>query len=323
MPRDAYISPYEVGGLHGFCAVQNILSKVWLGRPFNGKIVFYSSLFQAGVDRVVAIKEEAQHFKADSLPPNRSYTLSCPQAEKVREALKEYFSHYLGPDWFRELDKLPVLNLWSFLGDLLTSFHLRKPLLRTLSTPDLAPLRATLPLEILSPVETLFRSVQKYDSLVAVPVHEISKDRLEVIDEIVGSQAYKTVEEVHEELATDPTALSTTLAQLEKVTQELQWRWKDFLRLKSSVIRIARHLPEVVEAIAGKDTAGISKPIIEVLSEVLKQGHGLLIYDASPLLDESLISLALQFTRSPRATEEELQRRLDEVTRENIDWRAV
>jgi hypothetical protein len=323
MPRDAYISPYEIGGLHGFCAGQNILSKVLLGRPFDGKIVFYSSLFQAGVDRVVAIIEEAQHFKADSLPPHRSYTLSCPETEKVRQVLRDYFSNYLGADWFRQEDKLPILNLWCFLGDLLTSFHLGKPLLRTLSTPDLAPLRTTLPLEILSPVDVLFRSTQKYDSLVAVPVQEISKDRLEVIDEIMGSKAYKTVEEVHEELASKPTALSNTLAQLEKVTQELQWRWKDVLRLKSSIVRIASHLPDLVEAIAGKDKAGISKPIVEVLSEALKQRHGLLIYDASPLLDESLGSLMLQFTRSPKASNEEIERRLEEVKREKIDWQAV
>jgi hypothetical protein len=323
MPRDAYISPYEVGGLHGFCAGQNILAKVLLGRPYDGKLVFYCSLFQAGIDRVVTIKEEEQYLKREPISPGRTYTLSCPEAERVRESFKAYFNHYLQPNWFQREDHRPVLSLWCFLGDVLTSYHLRKPLLRTLATPDLAPMRATLPLEILSPIDGLLKSVQKYDSLVAIPVHEIDKDRLEVIDEIIASNAYRRVEEVHQELAMNEAKISTTLAQLETVTEELQWRWKDVLRLKSSIIRIARTVPELVEAIAGKDKAGVAKPIVEVLAEVLKQRHGLLIYNAFPLLDESLVSLMLQFTRSPKPSDEELKRRLDDVQQEKINWQSM
>lgn len=181
----------------------------------------------------------------------------------------------------------------------------------------MASLRSTLPLEI---GRNAFRSTENYDSVVAVPIHEINKDRLEVIDEIIGSNAYKTLEEVHESLLLDPTSTSKTLAQLEKVTQELRWRWKDLLRVKSSVIRIARQLPDVVEAIGDKQRASAAKPIIEILAELLERRHGLLIYDASPLLEESLVNLALQFTKGPKASEEELARRLEQVKQKPIDW---
>jgi hypothetical protein len=47
-----------------------------------------------------------------------------------------------------------------------------------------------------------------------------------------------------------------------------------------------------------------------------------ILYDTSSLLEESLARLTLQFTGSPKASDKEFERRLKEVKREKIDWRA-
>jgi hypothetical protein len=203
-----------------------------------------------------------------------------------------------------------------FLGDLLTSFRLRRPLLSTMPLPDPAPLEVRLPLEILSPVQMLFQSLQSHTSVVAIPTQQLSKERLEVVDEIMASKSYATVEEIHAEILEKSSVMTSCMAHLEKANRELYWRWKDFLRLKSSVIRIIRDLPDVVEAIAGKARAGVAKPIIDVLSEMLRKEHGLIIYDASPLLEESLVRLALQMIKAPQPDNEEVARRVAEIEAE-------
>ena len=318
MPRDAYLSTYAMGGLSGFCDAQDIVSRIGLGRPFDGKLVFYSSLFQAGIDRVVGVDQEIEQIQKDPIPPKRHHVVACSDAAPLRKCLQAYFDYYLQPEWFRQREHLPTLSLASFLGDLLISLRLGRPLLTSLPLPDLAPLQVTLPLEILSPVQTLFQSIRTYESVVAIPTHEISKDRLEVVDEIMASGPYVTVEEIHNELVEKPSAAKSCLAHLEKASQALYWRWKDVLRLKSSVIRIVQQLPDIVEMISGKATAGATKPIVELLAQVLREGHGLLLYDAVPLLEESLVALARQLIKSPQPDAQELERRVAELKHEKI-----
>src|SRR5947207_7833785 len=102
MPRDAYISPYTIGGLNGFCTGQDALSRIALGRPFNGQIVFYSSLFQAGVDRIVGVDEELRDVSMGSIPKKRLHVVACPESIAIRKSVREYFDHYLKEDWFRQ-----------------------------------------------------------------------------------------------------------------------------------------------------------------------------------------------------------------------------
>lgn len=311
MPRDAYLSPYEIGGLSGYAAAQNIISTIALGRPTDTELIFYSSLFQAGVDRVVVIKEEVQDLKHfDIIPHKRCKILSSSDSTVTRDSVKNFFNTYLEADWFHRPEHLETLNLYCFLGDLLMSLRLGKPLLTSLALPDLAPLAVTLPLEIISPVQTLFKSVQTYDSIIAIPTKEFSKDRAQVIEEIMTSSGYTTLEEIHTELAQEHTKTESCLAHLRKLNQELYWRWKDFLRLKSSVIRVVRHLPELVEAISESSKAKIAKPLVEILSEAIPKTHGLIVYDASPLIEEGTIALLHQMIKAPQPDPEELARRV-------------
>jgi hypothetical protein len=320
MPRDAYISAYALGGLEGFYAGTEILSKIGLGRSFDSKLVFYSSLFQAGIDRVVLTNEEITAIpsaeKHPAIPKRRYHLVACREASAIRESLKSYFNRYLPSEWFRKVEHVPILGLWSFIGDLLTSYQLGKPLLRTLSLPDLAPLQATLPIEILSPIQTLFTSFQTYNSVIAVPTYNISKDQLQVVDEIMASKPYEEIEQIHIGLVEKPSLTESCLAQLQKASEALYWRWKDFLRLKSSVISILPHIPDFVELILGKMPAASAKPIVEGLSVLLKTERGLLLYDASPLLQESLVGLLHQVIKAPKPDSEELDRRVAELKRE-------
>lgn len=319
MPRDAYFSPYAIGGLSGYCHGQDLFSKLVFGRPLDGKLVFYSSLFQAGIDRVVVVDQEFQQTGPEEIPQNRLHVVPFENSSVLRESLRHYFDHYLPTDWFRKSEYEGALKLWAFLGDLLTSFHLRRPLLTTLSLPDLAPLQVTLPLEIISPVQTLFQSMQPYESVVAIPTFQINKDRVEVVDEIMASAPYQRLEEIHTQLLEEPSSVESCLATLEEASQELHWRWKDFLRLKSAVIRVGRHIPDLIEAFAGKGPASVAKPIAAVLEEALRREHGILIYDATPLLEESMTNLALQLVRGPKPDTKEIERRIEEFRLEKTE----
>src|ERR1700730_1582673 len=137
MPRDAYISPYAFGGLRGVSRGEEIMSRILLARPFDGKLIFYSSLFQAGIDRVVAIDEEIPYLGKHAIPKKRYYAVACPDAMTIRQSLQAYFNRYLPPDWFRKFENFPIMSLQSFVGDLLVSYQLGKPLLSTLPLPDL------------------------------------------------------------------------------------------------------------------------------------------------------------------------------------------
>jgi hypothetical protein len=267
-----------------------------LGRSFDGELVFYSALFQAGIDRVVLINEEITEAlgakKYPAIPERRYNLVACPKSSTIRNSLKTYFNRYLPPsERFPRVENMPIWGLWSFIGDLLTSYHLGKPLLLTLPLPDLAPLQVTLPLEILSPIQTLFASLQTYNSVIAVPTNEVSKEQVEVIDEIMASKGYEDIEQIHTKLIEKPSLTKSCLAQLQKASEALYWRWKDFLRLKSSVISILPHLSDFIELILGKTPAASAKTIAEALSVALKKEHGLLLYDASPLLNDSLEGL--------------------------------
>jgi hypothetical protein len=315
MPRDAYISIYGLGGLDGFCEGMNIASKIGLGRSFNGKLIFYSSLFQAGLDRVIVGEEVPQDLRRQ-IPQHRLHVLPTAGYELFYLSIQAYFENYLGADWHWKPDYQDVGRLRYFLIDLLASFHLGRPLLTTLRMPDIAPLQVTLPLEILSPVKTLFRAIKAYDSVVALPTLEVSKQHLTIVEEIMASSAYRDVEEQHADLLGRPSKTKSCLAQLEKANQALYWKWKDFLRMKSSLIRVAHNVPDVIEAIFGKAPSSVAKPIFEMFAKKLRKEHGLLIYDASPLLKDTMMSLMNQVASSPESDAKELERRIQTLKHE-------
>jgi hypothetical protein len=91
MPRDAYMSPYAKGALGGYCSAQNIMSRICLGRPLDGELIFYSSLFQAGIDRVVIVDGEIESQK-DEIPERRRHIISCADTVKLRQSLDDYFN---------------------------------------------------------------------------------------------------------------------------------------------------------------------------------------------------------------------------------------
>lgn len=130
------------------------------------------------------------------------------------------------------------------------------------------------------------------------------------------SAPYTAVAEIHHELTQKPSAAKSCLKHLEKASQALYWRWKDFLRLKSSMIRVIRHLPDLVEAMSGKKSVGAVKPLTELLATMIRKDHGLLIYDASPLLEESLVNLLHQVVRAPKPSAEEVERRVADYNRD-------
>ncbi|MFN0139658.1 MAG: hypothetical protein ACKVQW_06185 [Pyrinomonadaceae bacterium] len=215
MPRDAYISIYELGGLDGYCEGMNITSTIGLGRPFNGKFVFYSSLFQAGVDRIIVDEKVPQDLRKN-IPQRRLHISSSSGWDLAYRSVRAYFDNYLDAGWDRKPEHKAISRLLYFLTDLLVSFRLGRPLLTTLQLPDFAALRIVLPGEILLPAKTLFQNIKAYDSVVALPTLHVVKHQLDIFDEILASAAYRHVEEQHLELLLKPTVTRSRLRSLKR-----------------------------------------------------------------------------------------------------------
>ena len=286
--------------MQGFCEGMNIASKIGLGRPVNGELVFYCSLFQAGIDRVIIGKEVPKDLRKQ-IPQHRFHVLPSADYWVILLSLQAYFEHYLGTAWDKKPEHKEIRLLRDFLADLLASFNLERPLVAIFGMPDIASLETTLPLEILLPVKALFRGIKAYDSAVALPTLEVSKQSLGVIEEVMASSAYRDVEEQHRALLLKPTAVKSCLVQLEKANKALYWKWKDFLRMKSSLVHVARDIPAIIEAFVGKAPSSVVKPIVDVLAEKLSKRQGLLIYDTKPILTDAMHSILYQSAKSPNS----------------------
>jgi hypothetical protein len=308
MPREAYISTSQLATLDGWCRYQNLVSTVLLGRSLHGKMLFYSSLFQAGLDRVVIVKEESSASLPAALleevPSQRVAVFSLPDRASISHAISDYFESYLGSDWWRKPENERAISLSIFLADLLTSYRLRRPLLAPLSIPKLTELSVSLPLEIFVPIERLFRSIATYESVVAVPNMRVSHEQLSTIDEIFTSDEYGRVEMIHAELLGSASEESS-LIELKKLSTALYWRYKDFLRLKSSIIRVIKGIPAFIDKLPGKDNlfvqvaSSVAGPISTVISERMAKDDALVIYDATSILHELFKDLLHQFASSP------------------------
>jgi hypothetical protein len=300
MPRDAYISIYGLGGLAGFCRGVNIASQIGLGRPTDGQFVFYSSLFQAGLDRIVTTNVTPLNLQ-QQIPAYRLHILESSNYELVYFSVRAFFDHYMGSDWQQKKDIEAVQSLHYFITDLLVSFHLGRPLLTTLPCPDIDAFELSLPVEILALAKTLFKSIEEHHTSVALPTLKVAKAQIGVFDEIIASQAYKDVENTHQQMLLKPSVTESCLAQLEKANYALYWKWKDFLRIKSSAVQVARNIPDVVDAMFGKAPSNVVKPVIELLAAQLQKDTPILIYDTSPILNQTMRSVIQQAEKSPRA----------------------
>jgi hypothetical protein len=298
MPRDAYISYQGHVILFTFCHFHNIFSRILLERPLQGEMLFYSSLFQAGLDRVVTVEEDGTHvFGA---PSRRIKVFSLADRDLIRDSVNSYFDSYLGSNWLKEEkpEGTGIFRLREFLCDLLISYRLRRPLLAPLSIPSLAELSAFLPLEIFVPIEKLFKSITAYESVVAVPNMRVSREQLSIIDEILTSDDYGRVETAHAELL-GSASRESCLIELEKASTALYWRWKDLLRIKSSVIRVINGIPAFIENFSGKAVSSVAALISTGLAERMAKDDSLVIYDASSVLHGLSESLMRQVAASP------------------------
>src|SRR5690242_18824301 len=130
MPREAYISAYGLGELKGWCRAQDLFSRFAVGRPLDGELVFYASLFQAGVDRLIVVDGEIDSVvmqKGYQVPERRRKTVQFPQLESIQKAVQSYFEEHLGKEWWRRKETRPGLDLYCDLVQLITSFRLKKP----------------------------------------------------------------------------------------------------------------------------------------------------------------------------------------------------
>lgn len=304
MPRDAYISRGGTIVLHAVAYTQNMISSVLLGRSLQVKMLFYSSLFQAGLDRFVIVKEDDIAPQLKGVPSRRVEVVSLTDRDPIRASISAYFESYLGPFRSRKPDSGRVTYLSEFIGDLVTSYRLRRPLLAPLPIPSLAELSVSLPLELFVPIERLFRSITAYESVVAVPILRVSHDQLSIIEEILASDEYSRVETAH---ATFPCSSSreSCLIDLEKASRALYWKWKDLLRLKSSMIRVINGIPAFIENVFGKDNlfgkaaSSVAAPMLSLLSERMAKDDSLIIYDASSILQGLSENLMQQIIANP------------------------
>ncbi|MFN0139657.1 MAG: hypothetical protein ACKVQW_06180 [Pyrinomonadaceae bacterium] len=89
--------------------------------------------------------------------------------------------------------------------------------------------------------------------------------------------------------------------------------------MRSSLVRVARNIPDIVEVLFGKAPSTVGKPIVEVIAERLSKDNALLIYDTSPLLKETMMSVLLQVANSPEIDSQTIESRVKNFKLEKKD----
>jgi hypothetical protein len=285
MPRDAYLSSASLFGLLGYCAAINITSEKGLGRSFDGEAPFYSSLFLAGIDRI-AFDDRIDKQRLHRIPTRRVNLVDSKNSTIAYLSLVEHFDHYMPNGWRENEDYSDVRLFTAFLADLLASSSHDRPLLLTLGMPKIDQLQTRLPGDLFHPISKLMELIVAFDSTVAVPTFRISAEKISVFEEIIQCAQYRNVEESHSELLSKSKPIEKCLQQVKKANNELYWRWRDALRLKTSLLCVIQSIPALLDILVGSASSSVSKPLVDITSESIKKEKGLLIYDSKPLLDE-------------------------------------
>ena len=201
MIKKIFISPYSMGYLSAFNAIDNIHHFKIYTPDIQFNTFFYSSLIQTGANFIEVISDPKKMLSRSETIKDRVLISNKDEYGKVSSRIDKIFSKYTNKKnkkLNKELDYAKLL-----ITDLIYGARKGLDIIYTGKLPNLTKYSKILSPDLYYPLNTLINGIVSNNLFIASPISLIAKSDIKKFDAIINSDIYLNYSNAHTKLSFD------------------------------------------------------------------------------------------------------------------------
>jgi hypothetical protein len=281
--RTGYLGPRDTGGLVGFKAAYKEFCEEHSHGTAEIDLIFYSTVFQAGVDRFLIddfCKEDFAPLAVERvkiLKPETLYRCWSPIVFFFRDDLLH-----------KETNNKQLKRIVWFLSDLYVCMATNSCKINTLEIPSPEPLLGTKYEILFEPLSLVLKQLAPHPTPTPTPTSTLSHDSLKRLEDIMTGKLFLAIKNAHIELEDLGMRVGTSLAKIESESKRLVLRYPELLKLSSASLSLLRASPKIIDLAFGKLAGVLGETFFEITDKFFKREKNIVIYHSGGILRNQL-----------------------------------
>ncbi len=289
--RIANISPYHIGTLDAFTDAFTIVIEkaseiVDGGEKYNFRRVFFSSMFQSGVDGFRFYGDNYERFVDSDFIRKRIVKESYNKISLIDDELKALITNKYLKSTPTKLENTSLGQLRHFLSDLILALHTKRSMVTTLGIPNTFELEKYLKPEFILFLNNLFNCISTINIESPVPILSFEKKEIEIFEEIIRSDLFEEYVSSQKELENRDNKLSDVILYIKDKSINLIKKFRQNVYLKDHMIKVVDIGDNAVNTFGNKITSFLSKNLSNELKSMLNNDKRIIIYNFNHIFTE-------------------------------------
>ncbi len=219
--------------------------------------LFYSTMLQAGIDRIELPSNEEEHESVSPFLKRHLVFRSGREWIQASDVVRKFFEYHLPSYSFDPVDsddsedEDEIFSLYCFLVSLLSALSTGWNLINMGSFPDANKLIGKLPPEVLMPVKCLLSTFETVNPSSICPRMAVDRDNVTLFQDILASQRYTKYKSAHSALE-DPTIPAHVSAEyVSRAAKSLRAHTRKWTRGRKVIVSVLPFSVRIVDMVFG------------------------------------------------------------------------
>jgi hypothetical protein len=309
MRKSGFVGETQIHIIKGYTGVLSWMGNVRKTRFTDIEFIFYSTVFQAGIEQYILPKSSSEKASAPDFVKARTKYISNKKSKAIRH-IDEIFLHYLPSlpivyDLFQrygeitpennknndskaditasehkgipEIDELvrsisaPIAVAWlhSFLTELVMAMENTASIITISGIPILDEVSTILPDEVLIPIKNLLSCIAPETAVVLNPTLSITRENIRAFNEILASQKFAKYSRAQLSLEDAQVPTQSCISKISSMASDVFESSTRATSLKKIGLGVMVLTEQIVDAKFGKIPSAVSKALNSIFGEVL------------------------------------------------------
>lgn len=277
--RKGYIGSFQLGYIGGANKALEITSDVTGESGCDIENIFYSSAFQAGIDKFVLPQLKEEHRPKSLFVTNHTSYINENDSKNHYQILDNAFSNYLPEDWKAKEEYRNLFGLENCLTEMIDAMATGTSLLTVNGIPDPVEYEHLLPSELSVPITALVSSFQEVSASSLVTQVQMDAENVNRFREIIESDLFAKYVSCQSEFDDPGAKLPMVLDDVARAGRDIVRRNPALLQLRKSGASLLSFTPKLIDAVFGKLPGAVADVASKVGIEFLENRRRLVIYD--------------------------------------------
>lgn len=277
--RKGYIGSFQLGYIGGANKALEIASDVTGESGCDIENIFYSSAFQAGIDKFVLPQLKEEHRPKSLFVTNHTSYINENDSKNHYQIIDNAFSNYLPEDWKAKEEYKKLFGLTNFLAEMIDAMATGTSLLTVNGIPDPVEYEDLLPSELSVPITALLSSFQEVSASSLVTQMQMDTENVNRFREIIESNLFVKYVSCQSEFDDEGAILPMVLDDVARAGREIVRRNPVLLQLRKNGVSLLSFSSKLIDAVFGKLPGAVADVVSKVGIEFLENRRRLVIYD--------------------------------------------